>query len=120
MNYGGGSMQIADIARNQKVPVRFLEQILLVLKRRGLVASSRGRQGGYALAKTPGSISLLDAVEALEGPIELAGRKMKKLPVLLEIFDKIEKGLKKDLAETTLDEMVISKRQKDRAYTYNI
>jgi len=120
LNYGGGPVQIANIAGSQKVPIRFLEQLLLVLKRNGLVTSNRGRQGGYSLAKSPGSISLLDAVESLEGPIELAGRKMKKLPVLFEAFEKIEEGLKKGLAGKTLDDLVFSKRQKDRAYTYSI
>lgn len=120
LNYGGGPVQIAEIAGSQKVPIRFLEQLLLVLKRNGLVTSNRGRQGGYSLAKSPGSISLLDAVEALEGQIELAGRKMKKLPVLYETFEKIEEDLKKGLAEMTLEGLVFRKRQKDRAYTYNI
>ena len=45
--------RISEIAAAQKIPARFLEQILLVLKRRGLVASSRGQHGGDALAEKP-------------------------------------------------------------------
>lgn len=120
MQYGSGPIQIAEIASSQKIPIRFLEQLLLALKRGGMVTSNRGRQGGYVLAKSPGSISLLNIIEALEGPVELAGKKMKKLPVLYEVFEKVESDIKKSFSEMTLEGLVFSERQKDRAYTYSI
>jgi len=50
---GEEPMMIADIAEEARVPRKFLEQILLSLKRRGIVRSQRGRQGGYLLGRPP-------------------------------------------------------------------
>ena len=80
LKYGGGPCQIKEIARNQKVPIRYLEQLLLLLKRRGLVSSTRGKQGGYNLVKHPSDVTVLEMVAALDGPIELTSKKMKKSP----------------------------------------
>ena len=120
LNFGGGPVQIRDIANSQRIPIRFLEQLLLVLKRSGVVTSTRGKSGGYILAKHPSEITVLDLIEVLEGPIELANKKIKKMPVLYDIFERIQNNLKKDLKETTLEDLVFKKRQKDRAYIYNI
>lgn len=120
LKYGSGSVQIKDIAKNQKVPIRYLEQLLLTLKRRCLVASVRGKHGGYTIAKHPSDISLLDIIETFEGPVEFANKKMKKMPVLFEIFEKVQGSLNKDLASITLEDLVLRQRQKERAYIYNI
>lgn len=68
----GGAMQIRDIANAQRIPQHYLEQILVVLKRGGIVKSFRGAQGGYALAGDPGEIRLLDVITLLEGPVDVA------------------------------------------------
>jgi Rrf2 family protein len=60
---------IQDIADRQKVPRKFLELILLELKRHGFVHSQRGRSGGYLLARPAGSISFGQVVRAMDGPI---------------------------------------------------
>jgi Rrf2 family protein len=120
LKYGGGPIQIADIASSQKVPIRYLEQLMLILKRRGLVASTRGKHGGYALAKHASDISVLEIIESLDGAIELTTKKMKKIPVLFEAFQKIQDNIKKDFTDTTLEDLVFKKRQKERAYIYNI
>ena len=60
---------IAEIARQQNVPKKFLEKIIQDLMRRGLIRSKRGSCGGYALARMPDQISFYDVIEALEGPI---------------------------------------------------
>jgi len=120
LKYGGGLVQISDIAKNQKVPIRYLEQLMLVLKRRGLVASTRGKQGGYSLAKHPSDVPLLTLIETLDGPIELINKKMKKIPVLFDAFEIIQDNIKKELTELTLEDLVLRKRQKERAYIYNI
>jgi len=120
LKYGSGPVQIADIAKSQKIPVRYLEQLLLILKRRGLIASTRGKEGGYSLAKHPSDVAVLAIIEAFEGQIELAGKKMKKIPVLFDAFSKIQGNLEKELAKLTLEDLALKKRQKDRAYIYNI
>jgi Rrf2 family protein len=57
------------IARAQKIPLKFLENILLDLKHAGLVQSQRGAEGGYWLAKEPDRIVLAEVIRAVEGPI---------------------------------------------------
>ena len=57
------------IARAQKIPLKFLENILLDLKHAGLVQSQRGADGGYWLAKEPDRIVLAEVIRAVEGPI---------------------------------------------------
>lgn len=72
LRHDSGAMQIRDIANAQRIPQHYLEQILVVLKRGGIVKSFRGAQGGYALAGNPGDIRLLDVITLLEGPLDVA------------------------------------------------
>ena len=67
----GRSVQVADIAATQQVPRKYLELIMLDLKKAGMVASRRGPGGGYVLAKSPGEISFADVVRLMDGPIAL-------------------------------------------------
>ena len=60
-----------EIARQMDVPEDFLAKILKTLVDQGLVKSTRGPHGGYALARTPIDISFLDVIEAVEGPVAL-------------------------------------------------
>ena len=60
-----------EIARQMDVPEDFLAKILKTLVDQGLVRSTRGPHGGYALARTPNAISFLDVIEAVEGPVAL-------------------------------------------------
>ena len=70
VHYELGVSTINDIARRIDAPVKFLEQVLLDLKKGGFVESRRGNVGGYRLAKQPGEITLGQAVRYIEGPIE--------------------------------------------------
>lgn len=69
--HGQGPVQIADIARMQNVPRKFLEIILVEMKRAGLVASLRGRSGGYVLARDPADISFGEVIRLFDGPLAL-------------------------------------------------
>lgn len=64
--------QIADIAEAADLPRKFLEQILLDLKKRGILVSHRGKLGGYALARAPKDISFAEVIRAIDGPLALA------------------------------------------------
>lgn len=64
--------QIADIAESADVPRKFLEQILLDLKRRGLVHSVRGRHGGYQLSRDAKEIDFAEIIRVIEGPLALS------------------------------------------------
>ncbi|RJQ24882.1 MAG: Rrf2 family transcriptional regulator [Peptococcaceae bacterium] len=59
------------IAEEQKIPMRFLLKILRLLTMAGIVESHRGVNGGFVLARAPAEITMLDVVEAIEGPIKI-------------------------------------------------
>jgi Rrf2 family protein len=65
----GAPLQIEEIARDEDLPRKFLEHILLDLKRKAIVASRRGRAGGYVLAKRPDEITIGQILRAVDGPI---------------------------------------------------
>lgn len=64
-----GSMMIGEIAAEQKIPRKFLEQILLELKRDGIVASRRGKLGGYGLLKAADQVTFGQVLRLIDGPI---------------------------------------------------
>ncbi len=65
----GEALQTADIAERQRIPKKFLEQILLNLKNSGLILSKRGAHGGYSLLKPAASISFTDVLRLIDGPV---------------------------------------------------
>lgn len=67
----GGPVQLARIAETQRIPPKYLELIMLDLKKAGLVKSNRGPKGGYRLTRIPEQISFGQIVRAMEGPIAL-------------------------------------------------
>ncbi|MFO7169688.1 MAG: Rrf2 family transcriptional regulator, partial [Chloroflexota bacterium] len=67
--YGEGPVQSRDIHLRQGVDENYLNQILILLRRAGLIESVRGPQGGHRLARPPTQISVLEALIALEGPL---------------------------------------------------
>jgi Rrf2 family protein len=69
---GREPMMIADIAEQAGVPRKFLEQILLGLKKRGIVQSLRGRAGGYLLGRPAKDISFADIIRETDGPLALS------------------------------------------------
>ena len=68
---GGSPVQLARIAETQRVPPKYLELIMLDLKKAGFVASTRGPRGGYRLTRDPAEISFGEVVRVMEGPIAL-------------------------------------------------
>ncbi len=67
--YGGGPVLIATLAREERIPLKFLEAILLELKTHGIVDSRKGRHGGYRLNGSPSQITIGRVVRVLEGPL---------------------------------------------------
>jgi Rrf2 family protein len=69
--HGHGPVLIGDLAEQERIPKKFLESILVVLKHRGLVQSKKGPHGGYQLGRTPERISVGEVIRALDGPLAL-------------------------------------------------
>lgn len=70
LHYGQNLVTISELSERINAPAKFLEQILLLLKKGGFVESRRGKEGGYLLAKSPKEITLGEIVRYIDGPIE--------------------------------------------------
>ena len=68
--FGEGSVSLHAVAESQQLPEAYLEQLVAVLRKAGLVNGKRGAGGGYTLSRGPSEITVGDVVRALEGPIE--------------------------------------------------
>lgn len=71
--YGQGPILIAEIARREKIPQKFLELILLELRNRGVLQSKKGKGGGYFLLRPPREITLGEVLRDIEGPLAPIG-----------------------------------------------
>jgi Rrf2 family protein len=60
---------IGELARRRDIPVQFLEHLFATLRRAGILRSQRGVKGGYAFAREPGEVTVLEIVELLDGPV---------------------------------------------------
>ncbi len=70
-NYGKDPMQIVKIADEERIPKKFLEQILLEMRNAGMLYSKKGAGGGYSLNKSPEDIYLSQVMRLIDGPIAL-------------------------------------------------
>jgi Rrf2 family protein len=69
--YGEGPVLISDISKKKKIPIKFLETILLELKQAGVLESKKGKGGGYYLVQSPKKTTLAQAIRLVGGPIAL-------------------------------------------------
>lgn len=119
----GEPLQIRQIATQQNIPDRYLEQLLATLRRGGLVKSQRGAKGGYILAREPWKITLLEVLNCLEGldtrSSEEANHKTVESTVVQEIWQKAHQAANLVLQKCTLQDLCeqrAAKRQLDIMY----
>lgn len=107
--YGKGVLMINEIAESERIPKRFLESILLELKKQGYLGSKLGKKGGYFLLKEPKSITLLEIVRLFEGSIALLKCTSEKLYVPCEhCKDEVTCSIRltfKDIREYTINKL---------------
>ena len=102
---------IGELARRRDIPVQFLEQLFAVLRRAGLLRSQRGVHGGYAFAREPGEITVLEVVELLDGEL---GRDA------TGVFADAAKAARDVLAATTITDVVEREARAANAPMYHI
>ncbi len=120
----GEPLQIRQIAAQQNIPDRYLEQLLATLRRGGLVRSQRGAKGGYLLTREPWKITLLDVISCLEGSDAKASKsetdpKTVESAVVVEIWQEIHDRANDVLRGYTLQDLSEkrdSRRQLDIMY----
>ena len=116
MNDQQAPVQIREISDRHHIPHRFLERVLLELKKSGWVVSTRGAQGGYQLAHVASAILVKDVFNALEGPICLYDSSDSGLQFFLEgLTASINSYLTMNLSE-----LIHLKYQADNIPTYSI
>ena len=109
----GCSVKAADLAAAQGVPRTFLDQILVDLRRAGIVESVRGPQGGHRLARPPYAVTVADVVRVCDGPLALVhGHRPEELAYegpaarLQDVWVAVRAGLRQVLEHTTLEQVV--------------
>jgi len=127
LHLGGPPVQSHDIAVRQGIPESYLNQLLILLRRGGLVRSVRGPQGGHQLARAANAISLADIVLALDGPTateqsptELRGSDATTDAVVHETWTRADAAITAVLARVMLDEMVRERQHREAAYSFEI
>jgi Rrf2 family protein len=110
-------LSLSEIARREKLPHAYLEQLVGDLRRAGLVTATRGQSGGYRLARPAADIAMSDAVRALEGPIlempcagatDLEHCDRPQPCSVHEVFQRVYESLSLSLGATNLADVVAS------------
>src|SRR2546421_6057992 len=102
---------IGELARRRDVPVQFLEQLFAVLRRAGVISSQRGVKGGYRFARAPETVTVLEIVELLDGPL---GRDAEGT------FADAAAAARQVLAQTTIADVLERERHEAGASMYHI
>ncbi|MDY6913552.1 MAG: Rrf2 family transcriptional regulator [Planctomycetota bacterium] len=110
-HFGEGYIKAVDISTKEEIPRKYLEQILLILKRHKIVHSARGAEGGYKLSRKPNQITLAEVIRMMDGalaPVESVSKYFyEHTPIegkkkLLRIFKDIRDTIAHKLETTTL------------------
>jgi Rrf2 family protein len=118
----GTPLQIRQIATEQDIPDRYLEQLLATLRRSGVVKSQRGAKGGYLLARDPWKITLWDIVSCIEGldspqqPVDEVPKSTESM-VVFEIWQEARQAAEAVLQRYTLQDLT---EQRDARQQRNI
>lgn len=128
LHYGESPVTIHDLAKRADIPTKFLEQILLDLKRGGFVESRRGKVGGYFLARAPSKIRLGEVIKFIDGPIEPIACVDNRYKDCSDITRCIFKGIWRNVTEATskiidgitFEDLAKKVRKSDSALSYQI
>src|SRR3984893_3378565 len=108
---GSDPVPIGELARRRDVPVQFLEQLFAALRRAGIISSQRGVKGGYRFAREPSTITILEVVELLDGPL---GRDAQG------VFADAAEAARKVLGDTSIADVIERERREAGASMYHI
>lgn len=116
----GEPVRIADIARRQKIPQKFLELILAGLKQGGFVESRRGAEGGYLLARAPDAITVGEVLRFVEGTKDAKTRGRRKPPSpFSEMWRKVDDAVSGIIDHTNFAELGRTWAERQQNYVPN-
>lgn len=122
--YGQGYVQSAEIAAVRDVPENYLYQLLITLRKAGLIRSRRGPQGGHMLSRPPERISLAEVVMALEGPLApvtcvqdsiVNDCQFADTCVVRDVWQRVTEATRQILEETTFAVLIERERERQLA-----
>jgi Rrf2 family transcriptional regulator, cysteine metabolism repressor len=116
----GAPVKIADIARRQKIPQKFLELILAGLKQGGFVESRRGADGGYLLARAPDAITIGQVLRYVEGTkSSFGGRKQRADNPFGDLWKSVEDAISSVIDQTTFADLARQWKERQHKYVPN-
>ncbi len=119
-NQDAKPLAMRSIAKNNDIPLNFLEQILITLKKAGLVTSVRGNEGGYQLKKKPSLISCHDVVKVLVGKIQIIDKKGKRLSALDNFFGSLEQEINNKFLSVSLEKLLVEQKKLKKVVDFSI
>jgi len=121
LHYGNGPSFLKDVAKAEEIPQKYLTQLVIPLKAKGLLSATRGAHGGYALARHPKEITLKEIVEVLEGdlmPIDCSKNvhecRRVSLCVTRDVWAQVSAKIAQTLKAITLEDLVRKYRKKGK------
>ena len=116
----GQPVKIADIAKRQKIPQKFLELILASLKQGGFVESRRGAEGGYLLSRAPDSLTVGEVLRHIDGASQAKGRSRRKGETpFTEMWGQVEQAVSSVIDKTTFGDLLRGWQEKQNRYVMN-
>ncbi len=116
----GNPVRIADIARRQKIPQKFLELILAGLKQAGFVESRRGAEGGYLLARSADSLTVGEVLRAVESPHPSRNRLRRKIEgPFTEMWQRVDAAVSDVIDKTTFADLMREWADKQNKFVLN-
>ena len=115
----GTVFSIQTLASEERIPLKFLEQILLVLRKGGILHSRRGAGGGYQLARAVARISVGDVLELIDGPLQLLPAGEAVSPGLVSAFRELNEDIQQKLSTLTLAD-ILQREQAKGAVSFEI
>jgi Rrf2 family transcriptional regulator, cysteine metabolism repressor len=111
-------IKIADIARRQKIPQKFLELILAGLKQNGFVDSRRGAEGGYLLARAADSMTIGEVLRAVEN-VKSPRKRSKQVDPFAELWRRVDQSISDVLDQTSFGDLARTWRERQSQYVPN-
>jgi Rrf2 family cysteine metabolism transcriptional repressor len=113
-------VKIAEIARRQKIPQKFLELILASLKQGGFVESRRGAEGGYLLSKRPEAITIGEVLRFVEGRQEERSRLRRQSDsAFSELWERVDQAMDSVLDTTSFAQLAREWKEKHSRFVPN-
>lgn len=123
-----GCIKLKDVSNKHNIPLKFLQQIVLLLKKQGFIRTTQGLKGGVCLAKHPKDIKIADVIKILEGDFlqiacfnEVFHRNCKELNCVFEnLWKEIYKKVEEVIKNTTFEDLISNYQNRYRKIEYYI